>query len=50
MASNSSIPMAPKNAPRNTNDIAWRHCISVVWDTRKLPCKYCQKGITWGVY
>nr|KYP57982.1 hypothetical protein KK1_004270 [Cajanus cajan] len=42
--------MAPKNAPGNRSDIAWKHCISVGGDTSKLQRKYCQKVITGGVY
>ena len=42
--------MAPKNAPENRSDIAWKHCNSVGGDTRKLQCKYYQKVVTGGVY
>ncbi|RDX78510.1 Pre-mRNA-splicing factor ATP-dependent RNA helicase DEAH1, partial [Mucuna pruriens] len=48
--SNSSIPMAPKNATGNRSDIAWKNCISVGGDARKLQCKYCQEVIIGGVY
>ncbi|XP_068498554.1 uncharacterized protein [Phaseolus vulgaris] len=47
-----SIPVTvtPKNAPGNRSYVAWKHCISVVGDTRQLQCKYCQKVLTRGVY
>jgi len=44
------IIVIPKNALGNMSDIAWKHCISIAGDIRKLQCKYYQKVITRGVY
>jgi len=44
------VIVSPKTAPRNRNDIAWKHCILVARDTRKLQCKYYQKVLTKRVY
>ena len=47
--------MTPKNALGSKSDVAWKHCISIVGDTRKLhldvgACKYCQKVLIGGLY
>ncbi|KAF1884233.1 hypothetical protein Lal_00035303 [Lupinus albus] len=39
----------PKNARMNRSDIAWKHEIAVD-GTRKIQCKYCQKGVSGGAY
>ena len=40
------VTVTPKNTPRKRSDVVWKHCISVVGDTRQLQCKYCQKVLT----
>jgi len=47
---NSFTPVTPKNAQGNRSDIAWKHCLSVDGDTRKLECKYCQKVVIGRAY
>ena len=42
--------VTPKNASGNRSDIAWKHCISVVGDTRKLQSKYYQNVLIGVVY